>query len=164
VACEPIIDGQSVPDDETRARSAKPQDGRGDFFGPAQPSDWLRAQDFLHGFGFLGEHFRSGYRLSYFKAAMPKLINVRSASDARFDPGVGMASAWGKRGDFHRQPVAPSIFAISDFSDLVPQFAISVTVEHTCRCANLPFSDTDGNLGITPDILDPSRRFTCLGK
>jgi hypothetical protein len=39
-----------------------------------------------------------------------------------------------------------------------------MTIEHTCRRANLPFSDADGNLGIVPDVLDPSRRFTGFGK
>jgi hypothetical protein len=37
-------------------------------------------------------------------------------------------------------------------------------VEHTRRCVAVPFSDTDGNVGIAPDVLDPPRRFTRFGK
>src|SRR5215469_10637501 len=69
-----------------------------------------------------------------------------------------------KRGDFHRQPLTPSVFAIGDLSDLVPQFAIDETVEHTRRCVSVPFLDTDRNFGIASDVFDPSGRFTRLGK
>jgi hypothetical protein len=86
------------------------------------------------------------------------------ASGVRLDPGVGIGKASGKRGDFHRRPVAPSIFAIGDRSNLIPEFAVGVTVEHTRRCVNLPFSDPDRNLGIVPDVLDPSSGFTCFGE
>jgi hypothetical protein len=55
-------------------------------------------------------------------------------------------------GDFHRQPVAPSTFAVGNFSDLIPQFAISVTVEHTRSSVGLPFSDTDNNFGVGPNV------------
>jgi hypothetical protein len=40
----------------------------------------------------------------------------------------------------------PSIFPIGDGSDLIQQLAIGVTVEHTRRRADLPFSDPDRNL------------------
>src|SRR6516162_11452263 len=75
-----------------------------------------------------------------------------------------MGSAGGKRSDFHRQPVTPSIFAIGDCSDLVPQFAIGVTVEHTRRSVDPTFPDMDRNLAIAPDVLDPPGRFTRFGK
>jgi hypothetical protein len=39
-----------------------------------------------------------------------------------------------------------------------------VGVEHTRHCVNAPFSDADGNLGIVPDVLDPSGRFTRFGE
>ena len=69
-----------------------------------------------------------------------------------------------KRGKFHRQSVAPSIFAVGDRNDLVPQLAIGLAVKDARRRAYLPFPDPDHNLGIAPDILDPRGRFACFGE
>jgi hypothetical protein len=80
--------------------------------------------------------------------------------------GHHLYSDWQVRewGDFHRQPIAPSIFPIGDASDPIPQLAIGVTVEHTPRRADLPFSDPDRNLGIAPDVFYPLGGFTRFGK
>src|SRR5690242_21149167 len=68
-------------------------------------------------------------------------------------------SSW-KRRDFHRQAFAPSIFVIGHHSQLVPQFAIGLTVEHTRRRVELPFSDPDRHFGVAPDVLNPPSGFT----
>ena len=39
-----------------------------------------------------------------------------------------MECLWRKRRNFHRQPVAPSIFAIGNCSDLAPKVVIGVAV------------------------------------
>jgi hypothetical protein len=80
--------------------------------------------------------------------------------------GHHLYSDWRVRewGDFHRQAIAPSIFAIGDGSDLIPQLAIGVMVEHARRRADLPFSDPDRYLGIAPDVVYPLGGFTRFGK
>ena len=67
------------------------------------------------------------------------------------------------RSDFHRQPVAPSIFAIGDCSNPVPQLAVGLAVKNARRRANLPLPDPDHNLRIAPDVLDPCGGFACFG-
>src|SRR5262249_43185531 len=69
-----------------------------------------------------------------------------------------------RRGDLYRQPLAPSVFAISHRGDLVPQFAVDRAVEHMRGRSHLPFSDMDHHLGIASDVLDPCGGFACFGK
>src|SRR5947208_3118045 len=57
-------------------------------------------------------------------------------------------SAWGERGDFHGQSVAPSIFPLGDRRDLVPQLAVALAVKDARRRPNFPFPDPDRNRGV----------------
>ena len=65
---------------------------------------------------------------------------------------------------FYRKSVAPSIFALGDSGDLVPQSAIGLVVEHARRRVNLMFSDPDRDVWIVPDVFDPSGGLAHLGE
>ena len=59
---------------------------------------------------------------------------------------------------------SPHPYFRSAISNLVPQLAICVTVEHPRGRANLRVSDPDHNIGIAPDILDPPGGITRFGE
>src|SRR5215472_16382543 len=63
-----------------------------------------------------------------------------------------------------RQPVPPSIFAIGNCSDLIPQLAVGFAAKDACHRANLPFRDPDSDLGIASDVLDPRGSFAGFGQ
>jgi hypothetical protein len=75
-----------------------------------------------------------------------------------------MGRAWRKGGDFHRQPVAPFIFAIGDCSNLVPQLAVGLAVKDARRRAKLPFPNADRNRRIAPEVLDPGGGLARFGE
>jgi hypothetical protein len=45
-----------------------------------------------------------------------------------------------------------------------PQLPVGLVVEYACHRTDLVLSDPDRNLGIAPDILDPSGGFTHFGE
>jgi hypothetical protein len=101
---------------------------------------------------------------SYWSIASSLYASLNSAIGADLDAGVGMSAGRRKRRDFHRQPVAPSIFTISDCSNLVPQLAIGLTFENTRRCVDLQFSSSNCYARIASDVLDPSGGFPRFGE
>jgi hypothetical protein len=93
-------------------------------------------------------------------------IYVRSANELniRNHAGVRINAGLRNRRDLDWQPVAPSIFLISNRGDFAPKSAIGLTVEHARRRLDLPLSDPDHHFGIASDVLDPSGGFACFGE
>jgi hypothetical protein len=75
-----------------------------------------------------------------------------------------MDLGWRKRRNFHRQPVAPSIFAIGDCRDLAPQVVVGLAVEHSRGRVNLPLPYPNTGFAILPDVLYPSGGFAFFGE
>src|SRR5262245_48658963 len=59
---------------------------------------------------------------------------------------LGACARLGSRRDFHRQTLAPSIFPMGDYSYLIAQLAIRLSVEHARPRLDLLPSDSERNL------------------